>query len=593
MFFVILNLIHSLYLFMKKFYLKYLLLLSLFFTGVMPAVFSQSQQDREQSLLPDIDPQDIEIRSQFQARFPGLNRQPILGFNPRPRVYQVDPNRLPFLENEEDVLASLPVGSLDRPSPPEYSPLGYQNPKYAFLRMGIGSDVTPETDAFAATKIVENSWISGNIRFTSSDGHEEQLDTGYRQFDAALNSYSRLSDRHTLKVNAGYLSNFNRQLQLETDSDNLLQAESKMGVDGIRGGVILDVSETSISGTNISVSGYANSFSVDSDLTSFNASDASEWGLQAKGTYSRIGNHINEVHRLKVQAQFGSLDPVLNPSANWSVSTLSAEYDRLFNYQTDIRASAGLSAVSDSEQDVVIYFTPEAEVKHRVFRGLDIRLKAHGKAMHNTLFGVQEINRFFDLGSNLRHQYEKMALGELITEPFYGTKITGGVSIRDVKNFMYFSRSEEPYGYDNIQEGYYSAQFSDASIVKIYGAFTQDLKAEVLWISAEAYLQRPRLSGEDRDIPFMEAFSVLSSLSFRPVNELLIEGWGEFKSGRESHTGESLSSYVTLGSRFEISLSENFGIYGKLLNILDENYEYWDGYREHGFRGFIGLTVLL
>jgi hypothetical protein len=590
---MVLNLMRSRNLFMKKHYLKFILLVVLSLTGLHTASFAQSQQDREQSLLPDIDPQDIEIRSQFQARFPGLNRQPILGFNPRPRVYQIDPNRLPFLEDEEDVLASLPVGSLDRPEPPEYSTLGYRSPKFAFLRMGVGSDITPETDAFATAKIADNSWISGNVRFTSSDGHEEQLDTSYRLFDAGLNSYSRLSDRTTMRVNAGYISNFNRQLQLETDSESLLQAESKIGVDGIRGGVSLDLSETSLSGTTISVSGFANSFSVDSDLAPFNAADASEWGLNASGTYSRLGSNLNEVHRLQVRTKLGSVDPVLNESTNWSVSTLSAHYERLFNYQTDVHASLGVSAVTDSRQDFVLYFAPEAEINHRVFRGLDVRLKAHGKARHNSLFDVQTTNRFFDLGSNLRHQYEKMALGELTTEPFYGTKITGGVSVQDITNFMYFSRTEESYGFDAISEGYYSAQFNDAAIFKIYGAFTQDLKAEVLWLSAEAYLQRPRLSGEDRDIPFMETFSVESSLSFRPVKELLIEGWGEFKSGRESHTGESLSSYVTLGSRFEISLTENFGIYGKLLNILDEDYEYWDGFREHGFRGFIGLTVLL
>ena len=36
----------------------------------------------QNSLLPEIDPQDIEIRSEFRARFPGIRRQPILGFNP-------------------------------------------------------------------------------------------------------------------------------------------------------------------------------------------------------------------------------------------------------------------------------------------------------------------------------------------------------------------------------------------------------------------------------------------------------------------------------------------------------------------------------
>src|SRR6056297_4220795 len=240
-----------------------LLFLLLFLMGGVVTLFAQQTGSQaQQNLLPDIDPQDIEIRSQFQARFPGLNRQPILGFNPRPRVYQIDPNRLPFLEDEEDVLASLPVGSLDRPEPPEYSALGYRSPKYAFLRMGIGSDITPESDIFATARLAKNSWISGNIRFTSSDGHEEQLNTSYRLFDVGLNSYSRFSERTTMRVNAGYVSNFNRLLQLDTDSENLLQAESKIGVDGFRGGVNLDLSETSLSGTTISVSGYANNFSV-------------------------------------------------------------------------------------------------------------------------------------------------------------------------------------------------------------------------------------------------------------------------------------------------------------------------------------------
>src|SRR5690625_2711202 len=120
-----------------------LLLTGLFFAEQL-AGQTQTQADVERSLLPDIDPQDIEIRSQFQARFPGLSRQPILGFNPRPRVYQIDPDRIPFIEDEEAQLANLPMGRLDRPDSPEYNALGYAPPKYAFIRAGVGSDITPE-----------------------------------------------------------------------------------------------------------------------------------------------------------------------------------------------------------------------------------------------------------------------------------------------------------------------------------------------------------------------------------------------------------------------------------------------------------------
>src|SRR5690625_1067031 len=125
-----------------------LLLTGLFFAEQL-AGQTQTQADVERSLLPDIDPQDIEIRSQFQARFPGLSRQPILGFNPRPLVYQIDPDRIPYIEDEEAQLANLPMGRLDRPDSPEYNALGYALPKYAFIRAGVGSDITPEADLFA------------------------------------------------------------------------------------------------------------------------------------------------------------------------------------------------------------------------------------------------------------------------------------------------------------------------------------------------------------------------------------------------------------------------------------------------------------
>src|SRR5690625_7731725 len=65
-----------------------LLLTGLFFAEQL-AGQTQTQADVERSLLPDMDPQDIEIWSQFQARFPGLSSQAILGFNHRRRVYQL------------------------------------------------------------------------------------------------------------------------------------------------------------------------------------------------------------------------------------------------------------------------------------------------------------------------------------------------------------------------------------------------------------------------------------------------------------------------------------------------------------------------
>src|SRR6056297_713179 len=187
-----------------------LLFLLLFLMGGVVTLFAQQTGSQaQQNLLPEIDPQDIEIRSQFQARFPGLRRQPILGFNPKPRVFQVDPNRTPFIESEEAIAASVPVGQLDRPDAPTYTPLSYADPATGFARLGIGSFVTPEADIYAIKGFGNKHWVSGNLSHRSSNGHLDEFDSSFRNLDAVVRAHLRLSKSSLLKLDTGVFSAFN------------------------------------------------------------------------------------------------------------------------------------------------------------------------------------------------------------------------------------------------------------------------------------------------------------------------------------------------------------------------------------------------
>lgn len=546
--------------------------------------------DTEQSLLPEIDPQDIEIRSQFQARFPGLRRQPILGFNPRPRVFQTDPNRMPFIESEDVVAASLPVGTLDRPEPPVFNSLGYSTPRNAFFRGGIGSEISPEADLYAMARLGDHHWISGNTTLRSSNGHEELVATSYRYLDVNIKSFNRLSKNTDLNVTAGLQSNFNHMLQLNSDIEPILDTDSRVNMNGFNTSVNIHHSETSLSGFNVGINGYSNRFETISDLEPLNG-DAGEWGVEIHGDYSRLGNRINEIQKIDLQIQTGSTRAQFGTSHRWAISTLSGKYERLFNYRTDVKASLGFSGVRDAFDDFIFYLTPKVEINHRFFTGFNIRGLASGTPSHVNYSAIQQENRFFDFTSDLKHQYEYMLLGEVLLEPFYGTKILGGVSFQDVKNFMYYSRSENPAGLTEVAEGFYTANFSGANILRVYGGFSQDLKPEVIWVSADGFWQIPKLSSGDK-IPYAESISLKASVSIRPVRDVLLEGWGEFSGNRENHLGDKMSSYTTIGGRFEISISDRFGVYGKLLNLLNEEFELWEGFTEQGFRGFAGFTIL-
>jgi len=565
-----------------------LLLTSLY--CVSPVFAQQAQSEQDQSLLPDINPQDIEIRSQFQARFPGLRRQPILGFNPRPRVFQIDPNRMPFIEDEETVVANLPIGQLSRPDPPEYDMLDYAMPKNAFIRAGVGSYITPEVDAFATAKLSESNWISTDIHFTSSDGHDESVNTSYRFADASLKSFNRISDRTNLIIKAGAMSDFNHQLQLDTDVEELLDTNTKITRLGFNGSADVEVASTSMSGTTVSASGFFDEYSTTSGLSAFEET-ATEAGGTFEADYSRLGNHLYEIHSLNLQTKIGSTSPLFSDSYSWSVSTLSASYERLFNYKTDVQVSLGASGVTDAVNDFTVYFSPKAQIKHTLFRGLEINVEGSAAPAYQTYSDIRSENRFFSVNSPIEHQYEMRALGELEMEPFVGTKIVGGASFQDIKNYLYYSRESDPMEIADIDAGYYTAQFQDATIFKVYGGFTQDLKADVLWFSADGYWQIPRLSNDDR-IPYTETVGINAALSLRAKDNLLLEGWGEFAGGRKDHIGDSIDSNFLIGGRFELSLTDQFGVYGKLVNLLNDNYQLWQGYEERGFQGFVGLTFL-
>ena len=101
-------------------------------------------QGVQNTLLPEINPQDIEIRSEFKANFPGLRRQPILGFTPRPRVFQIDPTRMPFLESREAAVSEISVTALDRPQEPDK--IVWSTPRRPKMtsQFGMGWFVSPE-----------------------------------------------------------------------------------------------------------------------------------------------------------------------------------------------------------------------------------------------------------------------------------------------------------------------------------------------------------------------------------------------------------------------------------------------------------------
>ena len=578
--------------FMNRLLFALILISITLFVGMNAVAQDAGQQSgTQQTLLPEIDPQDIEIRSQFQARFPGLRRQPILGFNPRPRVFQIDPDRTPFFEDEETVVANLPIGVLDRPEPPRYMPLGYSDPKNGFARVGIGSYFSPEADVFAIGRLNDRNRVSASINHLSTGGHLDDYTDSFRNSELGMNTVHLIGGKTTVRSNFGVKSSFSHYPGLVFLNDEPADLSSRVENFGFKGGLKFDRANTSLSGFNFALQGGANEFDLSSEVGELN-SNLQEWNFALSGQYSRLGENVEEVHRLKVESRFGGTDQVDGSLEGWSITRVSANYDRLFNYQTEVKASLGLAGATDAVNDFSFYFSPDVTVTHNLFAGLDLRGHLSGTPRYSQWNNNYSENPFVNFAQPQQHRFEWLMFAEARIEPLYGTALTGGVSYQDIKNHLYYSQNSNALASEpGAEERYYSVNYQDANFFKIYGAFSQDLKPDVIWIQADGAWQRARLSNDEK-IPFIESLSIKGTIAFRPFSQLVVEGWGEYVGSRDDSEGNTLSSFINLGGRFEISLGERLGVYGKLVNLLDEEYELWIGYPERGFQGYIGITYL-
>ncbi len=566
-----------------------LLLFALFFVSMYPvANFAQSGQQGDGSLLPEINPQDIEIRSEFKARFPGLRRQPILGFNPKPRVYQIDPNRMPFLETREEAVADISVTELGRPTPPFRTLLHTPERQNAYLRGGIGSYLSPEIYGYGFYKLNDSDLLSANLNLQASDGHLDNQESSFRYFDANARYISKRSDDLKLIVDVGGLSDQNYLFNLEDNyQQNIIGKTADKSYGGFNAQVTLQNMKNTLTGWEASAGGNLFSATLNAGSAPM-AGKISENQLQAAFSYFWPGKRLYETFDVSAKLVHGSFNPAAFSSKTRTSAEASFKYERLFNFSTRISGKGGITYVSDPMNDQV-YFTPEVEVKHNFSDKLSLTGTAFAKPDFLTVQEHHQHNRFLNADTQLRHAYHMGANGTVNIQLIEGNKVFGGVSYSHINDYAYYERDLIPP--PTSAPGFYSVRYSDADIFEIYGGVSQQLLPEKFWFSGKVYARSPQFS-TGGVIPYEEKLGVEGAISYKIIKELTINSWAEYIGKRKApQAGSDLKGFLLLNAGAEYQINDTFGVYAKLLNIMGQNYQIWDGYQERPFQMFGGVTV--
>jgi hypothetical protein len=170
-----------------------------------------------------------------------------------------------------------------------------------------------------------------------------------------------------------------------------------------------------------------------------------------------------------------------------------------------------------------------------------------------------------------------------------------GFQYEDMSDYPIYLRSDngQTDGSGNPLYEFYEMQYRDAYKVSAYAGVAHQIIPERLQVNGKVYLRSPKLDGGGR-IPFEEKIGVNSGLTVQPFDGISFEAWADYVGSRRTYqTNEKLDSFILLGGQADVQITERIGVYVKLVNILNQDYEVWQGYNERPFQAYGGVTVKL
>jgi hypothetical protein len=569
--------------------LKRLLLLPLLV--LVPFISGAQDRPAPTSLLPDIDPQDIEIRGEFRARFPGLNRQPILGFNPTPRVFRLDPDRMPYIENPDQVVATIQVAGLEAPRGPDMQFIRFPSRGYFHSRFGVGRYISPEADMYAGVPLSENTFFRSSLNYHSTDGHRNRdvQPSSFRFMDASVGIQNRLSRRTKLGFDFDFNNDFNYGISPEGTISPVLAIPGGTARKAYNGfSVGSDFTHYFNAFKKLEADVSYNNYRVNYNFPDVNRITSQEHLLSGSLNYQWPGSSIGSLFAVGLFSDAAVYEPAGGNEYRWHISGLRIRYDRQLSDNLNMSVTGRAYATYDIKDSNRFFLYPDGRLEYSGISNLTLMGRLGGYIVNDGLKDLHETNRFTYDDTGLINRRVVFALGEAKYEFLGSAQVYAGLAYYIHENYRYFLRNPDE------NASLFSPEFDDDTRKrKLYGGFRYSTRPYGFTFYTEVYVQKTELD-DGTDAPFAENFGVTSGITIRPVRNFNVTIWSDFVGDRPYDLdGNELGSYFLPGARIEYRFSDQFGLYLKFNNLLDREYEIWNGYTERQFQVYGGITIKL
>ncbi len=142
------------------------------FPVLVMAFLATAEATAQDVVLPDLAPREVEITGDLTISFPSLRRQPLIGFNPPPRVPEIPVTRIPYSEAYKQPSADLPPSPLQPPSPPAVSSLASRMPARGYVTATAGRYLDRSVEGVLTLSLSEQSSTTLDIDYFGTNGQE-------------------------------------------------------------------------------------------------------------------------------------------------------------------------------------------------------------------------------------------------------------------------------------------------------------------------------------------------------------------------------------------------------------------------------------
>lgn len=533
------------------------------------AAYAQTQTG---TLLPEIDPQDIEIRGDFRVRFANLIRQPILGFTNNQRLYALDPNRLPFMETEDQIRASMPIDDLERPVAPTRRRIIYPQRTSLYAKGGYGRFNSPEASASIEAPMNARTSFIGGFTYDGGAGHLD-VNSAYRLMNIQGGISTKMGDRGNLRMLATVHDDYN-----DTNNPDVQKDYSGVGFKAQYRYVTNTLTHTDVH------AGY-DYFQVGANISDFTNE---EHRFTARGTTQWAGNRINDiflVHGRVDAAQYRQTD---DASSTWALVGVMPSYQMRQNFNSRFTLGGRLYYGTDASGSKP-YIYPDAKIEYFGLQNIIVTVHLYGEATNRGLEGLHQANRFSGLDLNPENESNWVADGRLDLNVFNAITVSGGLQYRVSPKYGYFQKRPMM-----VPGSLYEMMYDDnMRQLRLQAGAQVTIIPSILTLHGTIYNQTHKLDDGSK-IPFVENTGFIAETQITPFRRIALKSWLHYVGDRETGVeGELLDSYMLLNAQAEFMLAEQVGFYVKGLNLLGSDYQLWKGYTERPLQVYAGVVIRL